>query len=369
MARPTVLITSIGSRSAEGILASVAALRPFIRIVATNSVAEAPGLYDADVAYLVPPTAQTDRFLERMREILARERPSIVLNGRDEEVVALARLAEEAPFAETAFPLPPASIAACFNDKLLSARFAKEHDLPFAETAHSEAELKRLIAARDFPLVAKPRTGGFASRDVFVVQTEAQAWTLHERSDVVFQPFIGKQLVHNADDLWRFECGVPWELNPQNTSYMIDFVLGRDGQLISQCLTESERSGSIVRSMKLVSYPVLRESAQRHVAAFRSVGHRGPVNVQGIIDAKGRFEAFEWNARFVGSVPACALLGVNLVEDTLRHFVPALAQVPVPKPCPQMVFRPLAFRGVPISDVESLRSAGCWKRDSARNDE
>lgn len=359
MTRPTLLVTSVGSRAAEGILAALGPLRRHVRIVATNSIAEAPGLYEADVAYLVPPTAQADAFFERMKTIIRSERPHLVLNGRDEEIALLARLAGDAACKGTDFLLPPAELAHCFNDKYLTATFAREHGLPFAPTAFTGDELAGLIASHGFPLIAKPRKGGHASRDVFIVLSESQAWRLHARGNTLFQAFIGKHLVHDDFEAWNGDQGIPWTWNPRNTYHMIDFVLGRGGELLAQCMTEAERMGSVVQSLRLVEHPALQDAARRHVDALRAAGHRGPVNIQGCIDPEGRFQAFEWNARFVGSIPGYALLGVNLVDAALRHYLPELAEVPHSETTPRMVFRPLAFRGVPLSAVDALRRNGC----------
>ena len=53
----TVLITSIGSISATGVALCLAEVRGEVRIVATNSVAEAAGNFLADRTVIVPPTA------------------------------------------------------------------------------------------------------------------------------------------------------------------------------------------------------------------------------------------------------------------------------------------------------------------------
>lgn len=358
MKRPCVLITSIGSRAAEGVLASLQPLRAQLRLVATNSIAGAPGLYDADAAYLVPATAQRAAYVQHLAEIVEREQPALIFNGRDEEVPALAELAERHPAA--GWLLPPAALAPVFNDKLQTARFAARHGLPFADTAVEPDAVQALLARHGLPLVAKPCVGGYNSRDVFVVTRAHQLAALLARGGHAFQPFLGGPALARRFVEFDDAAGLPWTWHPRNTYQTLEVLIGRHGELLQAFATEAVRIGSTVNEVRLRQEPALQALAERHAQVLAAAGHRGPLNVQGFCDEAGAFQAFEWNARIVGTAPGYALLGRNLVLTALLHVLPELAaHVPVQGPA-LAVFRPLAFRGVPQAWIDQLQRDGVW---------
>lgn len=360
--RSTVLVTSVGSRAAEGVLACLAPLRAQLRIVGTNSVAEAAANFDTDATWLVPPTAQRAAYEARLAEVLATERPALVFNGRDEEVPALAALAERQPAA--GWLLPPAALAPVFNDKYLTARFAAAHGLPFAETACSGAEVDALLGRHGLPLVAKPRVGGFNSRDVVVVTDAAQLAALLARGDQVCQPFVGGPALAQAFAQLQAQVAagaVPWSWNPVNTYQTLEVMIGAQGEVLQAFATEALRLGTPVEQVRLLpADSSLQALADRHARVLAAAGHRGPLNVQGFCDAQGRFTAFEWNARIVGTAPAYALQSRNLVLAAVLHRLPALAAALPAEAAALAVFRPLAFRGVPVAWIERLQRDGVW---------
>jgi|CXWL01.1.fsa_nt_gi hypothetical protein len=366
MKKPSILITSIGSRAAEGILNCLEPIRGRIRVIATNTVAQAPGLYDVDVAYLVPPTAQDAAFRQGVSEIIEAEAVDLVVSGRDEEVVALAQLSGQQRAAPCLFLVPPADLAPIFNDKYRTAQFAQEHGLPFVSTAYSADEVNKLIAKTGYPLVAKPRVGGHASRGVYILTSSSQLEVALAHGGFVFQPFVQEPGGSVAAKAWDGAMGTPWGWSASNTYHRIDLVLGRRGELVAQCVSKVECDGSLVKRLELLDLPTLRAVAIRHADVLGACGHRGPVNIQGVVLADGSFTAFEWNARFVGSAPGYALLGENQVVAALRHFLPELADLPERAPSNATVFRPLVFRAVSSDVIDSLRQNGCWRAtDSA----
>lgn len=74
------------------------------------------------------------------------------------------------------------------------------------------------------------------------------------------------------------------------------------------------------------SYPDIAETA---VAIAKAVGSRGPINVQGRIDANGRFVPFEINPRFSASTYLRALAGFNEVDRHVRHLCGLAARGPL----------------------------------------
>lgn len=353
--RITILISSAGSRAAEAILASLAGVRAQIRWVGTNSVADFASLGELDVAYLVPPTQDAPAFMHRMRKIVEAERPDVILNGRDEEVAMLAVLARETG---CLFLGPPPQLAPVFSDKYQTYQFALNHGLPFAQTAASAEELDRLCQEQSFPLIAKPRCDGHASKDVFLLFNRLQADRALANGAFVFQPYIGPKDFLGEMSEWGKSWGIPWVSNPVNVYYMLDFVVGSNAKAVSWCVTRAERSGSNIQRLEVFEDEVFEALVHRHVAALGQCGHIGPVNVQGYLDRDGNFYAFEWNARFVGSVDGYALLGKNLVLDALVDRFPFLGVSPLAGDARRVLFRPLMYKAVPLVLIRTLELHG-----------
>lgn len=352
----SILMTSAGSRAAEAILASLACVRAQVRWVGTNSVADFACLDELDVAYLVPLTQDAPAFMQRMRTIVEAERPDVILNGRDEEVALLAVLAQETG---CLFLGPPPLLAPVFADKYQTCQFALKHGLPFAETAVSPEELDSLIQKQGFPLIAKPRRDGHASKDVFWVFNRLQADRMLAKGTFVFQPYMGPTDLLMDMGEWGQSWGMPWIWNPMNVYYMLDFVVGSDAQAVSWCVTRAERSGSNIQRLDVLEDETLEALVHQHVDVLGQNGHCGPVNVQGYLDREGKFCAFEWNARFVGSVDGYALLGKNLVLDALVKRFPFLTAASLAQGGPCVIFRPLMYKAVPLALILALELHGC----------
>jgi len=351
----TILISSAGSRAAEAILASLACVLAQVRWVGTNSVADFACLDELDVAYLVPLTRDGPAYIHRMRKIVEAERPDVILNGRDEEVAMLAVLARETG---CLFLGPPPQLAPVFSDKYQTCQFALNHGLPFAETAVSSEELDSLCQKQGFPLIAKPRRGGHASKDVFLVFNRLQADRALANGAFVFQPYIGPTDLLVEMGEWGQSWGMPWIWNPMNVYYMLDFVVGSNAKAVSWCVTRAERSGSNIQRLEMLQDEALEALVHRHVDALGQCGHCGPVNVQGYLDREGQFCGFEWNARFVGSVDGYALLGKNLVLDALVERFPFLMAAPLAKDAQRVIFRPMRYKAVPLMLIQALELHG-----------
>lgn len=87
-----IAITSVGSLVGQNILDSLEGRREGIEVVGVNSVAAAAGNFRCDRAYLAPPASRSGEYLDRLAAVLNEEKPDLVLPGRDDDVLALARL-------------------------------------------------------------------------------------------------------------------------------------------------------------------------------------------------------------------------------------------------------------------------------------
>jgi citrate lyase subunit beta/citryl-CoA lyase len=351
-----VLLTSVGSRAGEGVIACLRSQRRRLRLIGTNSVAAAPGLHDCDVGYLTPETVDREGFTDRIVEILETERPAAVINCRDEELTPLAKIADSGRFPDTRFLMPSGALAGIFADKYEMAMFVERRGLPMARSAVEPTQVWELIADKGYPIITKPRIGGHASKNVHLLFDEQAVQAALTEDNIVFQEFVGPEILRELLTEIHRASGTPWIVNLPNTCYSIDFVIGNGGRVISRFLVQLERNGSIATTLRLLDDAELRGIADLYAAALSDAGHVGPVDIQGYKTDAGYFVPYELNARFFGSVQALDLLGRNPVETAVRHF---LFDETTEEDAPVndvRVIRTMVYRKIACSEVDRLNS-------------
>lgn len=363
----TILLTSIGSRSAIGVVDSLARIRHSIRLVATNSNPKAAGNYLADRTVLVPKTAQVDDWRAALTKIIDQEQPAAVIAGRDEELSLLAELRDVFP--KSIFLSPNASLVPIFNDKYETYLFAKKHGLPFAESAISASDVQRLIERCGFPIVGKLRRGGHASRSVFLVTNEQQLNACLATGQFVFQETLGPETFADSLASWSGHMGIPWKWSVDSLDYGIDMVLDCES-LVASCLSRGHAQGGMHINLELVDDPVMQDTLTRYARIFGSAGHVGPLNLQGKLLPDGRYIPYELNARFVGTTIARTYLGHNLVISALEHFniIPKCSDPQAKdRSSTYAVERNALFLPFQRSDMDTLIRQGDWSK-TTRND-
>jgi biotin carboxylase len=358
-AHRTILITSVGSLVGLNILDSIEAMRGRLRVVGTNSDPLTPNNFRCDLAYLAPKTADTDRFFARVRDIIKTEQPDLVLAGRDDDLVPLARIKASQEFPRTLFLTPDSAAVVVVNDKLATARFAREHGLPFPETAATQEEADTLINRCGFPLISKPRSG-FASRGVTVVRNRSEASAALARSDFVLQEYLNPP--SNLDALLpdpRF--GAPLVHHIAETDhYSAQAMVGASGELLAYFATLLDRSAIVV--VKPIDAPLLEQVTTDYVRHLGALGFVGPLNLNCKRLPDGHFVPYELNGRFTGTSSSRALLGYPEVGLAIEHFLDGQPiACPRPRPGTQIVMRLPGRDVVHLDDVDQLRSTGVWR--------
>lgn len=149
MRNPSILLMAGACLVGQNVYTCLAPHRHLLRLVASNSEAREPTLFDFDAVYLTPQTGDSsDAFERRFAEILELEDPSLIIPCRDEDVLFLAQIRERTPPSEWGRLLcGNVDTASVIIDKMQSARFCVEHGLPFAATIAMDSpmdQLKRL---------------------------------------------------------------------------------------------------------------------------------------------------------------------------------------------------------------------------------
>ena len=273
-----------------------------------------------DRAYLAPATAEGGAFTTGLQSIIEAERPAAVLAGRDEELDCLATLATDPAFGDVCFLTPGRDAVAICNDKYETWLFAQAHGLPFAELAIDAEGLRRIVARAGYPVIAKPRRGGHASRGVHVVRNDGEAERALDAGQFVFQAFVEPSSA--SLDLGRdLAFGVPWSLQMRDVRHAAEGVIDRDGRVVCVSTVVSDTTGGLSLQMEVVDDPEIEGVHRAYARALAARGHFGPLNLQGKKTAAGKFVPYEINGRFTGSVMARALQGYNQVAYALDYFL------------------------------------------------
>lgn len=371
MKRTTLLFLSGGSQVAQFILTCLRGRRDALRLIATSSVADDPGLWGYDAVFLVPPTvAQAAPYRQRVLQLVEAEEVDLVIPCRDDDVAALSALAETCPELWPRALCGPAPLARAMHDKWASYRLSVEQGLPFAESHVPEcAESARDFAQRvGFPLIAKPRDG-FSSKGIFLIENEAQLQRAADKPHYSLQEYLD-----SPEAYWAFRRSIEQEGLPlfyalqglEHSKCSIQLMFGPDSQPQGQFVAANKamfRARQVQPSHDADALALGRHCAQ----VFSSLGWRGPLNIQCQRDRHGRLKIHEFNGRYTALTAERWLMGYDEVALGLAlfagHELPASRWAA--RPAEHAVAR-LASQGSDPADVAALRQQGQWRNELAR---
>jgi carbamoyl-phosphate synthase large subunit len=182
-----------------------------------------------------------------------------------------------------------------------------------------------LADLRDVPLpcVIKPSVDSGGSSFVFFARSRQEAelyasYLLNDGRSVIAQDYI-------PHDLGEFTVGV---LSEPSGGVLGVIALKRAFPAKLSILAQGRDFliSSGVSQGHIGAYPEICATAEKIARGFGSVG---PFNVQGRIDALGRFLPFEINPRFSASTYLRALAGFNEVDHFVRLLIGAPAAAPL----------------------------------------
>ena len=370
-----LLITSVGSLVGKNILDVLEypglSRRASLQIVGTNSVADAPNNFRCDRCYLVPETAAAD-YGERVRDVLSKERPDLILCGRDADTLALSRLRAEGAGFHGALPVGTPASALIGLDKWETWQFSRRHGLPMAESfvpgrSGDAAAFDAFLDRAAYPLVAKP-VQGFASRGVYFARNAADVRALAQRKGYLFQEYLGDPQV--LQSYFESLSGPPplYAQPPRAGHYSCQTVIAPDGTVAPAFVIYVHLEYGMALSSKRVENAELDELTVTYARALAGEGVAGPVNLAFREDRHGRFKLQEVNLRNSGSTLARFILGMDELYLIARAFVP---EVSFPELHPSASERSdhiskfLTVYAIPHSHVETLKTAGVWSARTA----
>ncbi len=361
--RRKILITSVGSNVGGNILLSLAHRRDEFFFIGTNSIAESAFAFMCDETYLVPKTRDQKNFISSVNMIIAEHKPDIILAGRDQDVDLLARLKIHNGQNQCHFAVPSAEVSAISNDKFLSYQFACRMGLPFAPSAIDLFGSLQLVKDSGYPLIAKPRYHGHASRGVFIIRQQSELELAIQQGDLVIQSMIGDGRTCEDFDI-DHSCGVPlfysFEMPEQISGQAL---VGHEGEVL--CCVASYNRYAFGRSNRY--RPIFDDEILSVIRTYADrlgcEGHFGPLNLQGRLNDQGKFVVYEINMRFTGATEGRSLLGWNEVESlvdycldgTMPDFKPSHAR-------DLIVTREPSSLLIPNENLSQLIQRGHWSR-------
>ena len=356
-----------GSLVGHNVLQTLAGRRDGIVLAATNSVADAPRLFEFDKAFLVPRLSDVtpDVFAERFWQILEQLDPDLVIPCRDEDVAFLAEQALRHTDWQGRFLCGNADVAKAMLDKMDSATFSLRHRLPFAPTLDVADGIEAaLVFVRDngFPVIAKPRRG-FASRGVRLLVDEEQVRNACMDPGYILQKYYGDAApaLCYIDDL--AEKGIALFQSLEEVKLSLQACIARDGRVARWLATgNTMRQG---RSEQVDRYDdaELLSLAHAWAGVFAAAGWRGPLNIQCQRASDGSLGIYEYNGRFTGATAARWLLGFDEVGWTLRDWLGIVLPVSSGhyETSESVVNLPYG-QTVACEDADRLRRTGYWER-------
>jgi carbamoyl-phosphate synthase large subunit len=356
-----ILLLSGASLVGQNIVQVLNGRRNGLCLLATNSLANAPALADFDSVFLAPQTqsdpAIFDAYLERL---IDREMPALTIPCRDDDVVALARLATRRPDLASRLLCGSLESACATVDKWASWEFSQRWNLSFVPTIIPESEevVERFAQIHGFPLLAKPRFG-FASRGVSLILNRDQLASVIGNTSLLLQRYIGcPQAVSDYMEASR-SAGIPLFNSFESTKYSFQAMIGNAGEVLGQFATEHQMSQGVSQRVAKNHNADGLALGIKCAEAFAAAGWRGPINVQCQRTPDGELLAYEFNGRFTGATAARMMLGYDEMAVALQHFAEVTLTSPGRSTASYVVKQPVSCAVLP--EIQSiLETHGVW---------
>ena len=360
--KKTIMITSVGSLVGQNILDSLHTNRKNLRVIATNSEADAAGNFRCDRTYLVSTAVNEESYINNLVDIIEQEKPDLIIPGRDDDVVILAKLKNNLPEYKESFLPGSEKFSEIIDDKVKSYQFAQKYNLPFAPTIesaleNSKIEAKQFVEKFGFPLIAKPSKGN-GSRGIWIITNHNQLDKIINEKNYAIQPLFGQKENIELDTSF----GVPfiWEV-PEKSLHAVQVLITKDGKIGPSIGFISVMVGGKCERLELCNDPEMLEIANKFAIHAVKEGWIGTFNIQFKHDKKYGFQAIEMNGRFSGGTSARYYLGFDEVGWILKEWLgeDAIDSIPAPTGI-KLIKRSLHDFGLKTSDIDSFAKNKIW---------
>ncbi|WP_214404315.1 ATP-grasp domain-containing protein [Pseudonocardia lacus] len=282
-----VLVTGAGGVAGVAVIRALAGRRP---VVAADCDPTAVGLH-LGTDHGVLPRGDDPDFAVQLAALAARTGATALVCTVAEEIPALHEGADLLAEVGLRTWLPPARAVAICTDRWTFARTCAAGGAPVPATEPG-AIWARAVHAVPGPWIVKPRFER-GSRHTYPVDSVAEArWALRRVPD----PLVQTRLT--------------------GPEFTVDVLVDRSGRLAGAVprWRLQTRAGISTRG-RTFTCPALG-CAVAHL--LRTIGLRGPANVQGFMTAPDRFTFTEVDPRFSGGLPLSLAAGADFVGEYLR---------------------------------------------------
>jgi nucleoside-diphosphate-sugar epimerase/carbamoylphosphate synthase large subunit len=319
----SVGVSSVGTGVGQGIVKSLRLSGLPVRITGFGNNPYAYAAADCDDAALLSPISDPG-YVDALLENCRARAIDLIIPSWDDELPPLALEADR--FRDAGIRLVIADqrlIRACRDKRHLTDDFADTADL-FARSFTPEEPRDALRRGLlHLPLIGKP-WAGMASRGVAIIATTEDLNLLGE-ADVI-QEIAFPHRGHPDHDAYR--AAIKRGENMQVAEASIQLVADREGNVLGCLATENTLVDGVPRTVRALEDDRMWDAVDRLVPALRTLGLRGPVNIQGRLTDQ-RLQIFEINPRFTGLSGVRALMGFNEVAACVTAFSVGFPQGPV----------------------------------------
>ena len=298
-----VLLTSAGRRSYM-VQYFREALDEDSKVIVANTIADAPAMLAADIAVQVPASHEPE-YVPALLDICKKHQVQLMLSLHDFDTTLLVQHRKK--FIKIGvIPVlsEPDFVNICY-DKFATAKFLKEHSLPYCSTFLSIEDAIGALESGQlrFPVILKPRSG-FGSIGLYIAHDKRD---IYDCFRLLQKDILGSPIVNSPD--FKLDTAIIIQQLVQGDEYGLDVINDLEGKF-STVIAEKKlamRSGE-TDSAVIVEEPILSELAK--TISLHSK-HLGVLDLDVIIES-GKPYILEMNPRFGGHYPFAHLAGANI---------------------------------------------------------
>jgi carbamoyl-phosphate synthase large subunit len=323
MKSTAVLVTGIGGGGhGEQILKALRLAETNYTIVGGDMSPHSKGLYEVDIAYILPPATDPD-YIGTLLKICRRHSVSSVFHGSEPELKAMSAARRQIEEDGLFLPINPASVIDLCMDKVKTCDFLRAHG--FHVSAYRRVSSRADLEEFDrLPAVLKPSIGGGGSANIFLAQTRDELVGLGHYMLSLYSEFIVQEYVGTPDS--EFTVGVLADMDGEvlnsiavkrsilsslSNRIKVNNRTGRDDLGPVLALSSGISQGVIGR------FPEVTKPCEQIAQAL---GCRGPLNIQCRF-VNSRVYVFEINPRFSGTTSLRAMVGYNEPDVLIRKHL------------------------------------------------
>ena len=324
-----ILITAIGGNIGQGILKALRAAKRTYCIVGIDMEPLSAGFSLVDSYYRTPRTGDS-ALTHELKKIVQKEQLEAIYVCSPSELeffsINKEKLEQELGLAIFVNPIDVVRIG---SDKLRTANFLRDANLPYPETvlATDNRGLQDMIGKYGFPLIMKPRFG-FTSKNVFSVNSHKEIEAIQTLvSDMIVQRYLPSS----------------------RSEYTAATISGPDKKVIATIVLHRElNQGTTYRTELLEDDDITRQV----ISVVNALGAVGSCNLQFRL-LRDKVFVFEINPRFSGTCGIRYLYGFNDAEMIFEVFKLGL-NIHQPKLQPAVVLRYWNEVFIPAATFQTL---------------